>query len=230
MTKTKYWLPIVAISVVLIASSIAVNPIALATVAGVDEPLLFRWDPADTSSDPSNLIAINASFERAGLASESTSDVQGQVEGLLKGDSENNSETTVTTMTGPSTTITTTVKAKSQDANDLEGEILIDGERFATKLTLLASKTTTLEVTEVFSSPTLDQTSIQEKLTIPVTIVMCTDTAKCFKGFGVLRSESNITEVGGSTISFSTDTLEAELIGDAGLFELKLTKLQRTVT
>ena len=125
MTKTKYWLSILAISVVLIAGSIAVNPIALATVAGEDEPLLFRWDPADTSSDPNNLIVVSGSFTRTGISSDSTTDVQGQVEGLLKGDSENNSETTVVTSVGPST-ITTTVKAKSQDANDLEGEILID--------------------------------------------------------------------------------------------------------
>ena len=228
MTKTKFWLPIVAISLVLIAGSIAVSPIALATVTGVDEPLLFRWDPADSSSDPNNLIVITGSFTRVGLLSDSTTDVAGEVEGLLKGDSENNSETNVTTMVG-STTISTTVKAMSHDANDLEGEISIDGERFATKLTLLASKTTTLEVSEVFSGPTFSQSLMQEKLTIPVTVEMCADSVKCFTGFGVIRAESSITTSGGNTITFITETLEAEIIDDTGLFNLNLSKLQRIV-
>jgi len=228
MTKTKFWLPIVAISLVLIAGSIAVNPIALATVAGEDEPLLFSWNPADSSSDPNNLIVISGSFSRAGLLSDSTTDVAGEVEGVLKGDSENNSETSVTTTIG-TTTISTTVKAMTHDANDLEGEISIDGETFATKLTLLASKTTTLEVSEVFSGPTFSQSLMQEKLTIPVTVELCTDSGKCLEGFGVIRRELSTTESGGNVITFATDELEAELINDTGLFQLTLTKLQRTV-
>jgi len=56
------------------------------------------------------------------------------------------------------------------------------------------------------------------------------DNDKCFEGFGVIRRESSITEVGGGTVSFSTDTLEAELIDDTGLFELNLLRLQRTET
>ena len=229
MGKTKYWLSILAISVVLIAGSLAVSPIAIADDDDDDEtPISFVWDPADSSPDPNNLIVISGSFSRAGLLSDTTTDVAGEVEGLLKGDSENNSETTVTTMID-STTITTTVKAKSQDANDLEGEISIDGVTYATKLTLLASKTTTLEVSEVFSGPTFSQSLMQEKLTIPVTIEMCVDDDQCFQGFGVIRREVSATESEGSTITFSTDELEAELINDTGLFELKLSKLQRTV-
>jgi len=225
MTKT---IMILAIAVAFVAGSIGTGTIAYAGDDGEEEPLLFVWDPAETSSDPANLIAVNADFTRVGLSSDTTSDVQGEFEGLLKADSENNSETTQSTTVG-STTITTTVKAKSQDANDLEGEIQIDGDTFVTKLTLLKSKTTTLEVTDVFSSPIITQTSELKKLTIPVTIEMCSDDDNCFQGFGVLRRESNETTAGGSQITFSTDTLEAELIGETGFFELKMTRFQRTV-
>jgi len=225
MTKT---ILILAIAAAFVAGFIGTGTIAYAGDDGEGEPLLFVWDPAETSSDPTNLIAVNGAFTRIGLSSDTTSDVQGEFEGLLKGDSENNSETTQSTTVG-TTTITTTVKAKSQDANDLEGAIQIDGDTFVTKLTLLKSKTTTLEVTDVFSSPILMQTAAVKKLTIPVTVEMCNDDDKCFEGFGVLRRESNETTVGGSQITFSTDTLEAELIGEDGLFALSMTKFQRTV-
>ena len=217
---------ILAIAAAFVAGSIGTGTIAYAGDDGEDEPLLFSWNPADSSSDPNNLIVISGSFTRMGLISDSTLDVTAEFEGLLKGDSENNSETTVSTMVG-SNTITTTVKAKSQDADDLEGEFQIDGELFEAKLTLLKSKVTSVEVNEEFSGPTFSQTLEQQKITIPVTIEMCSDDDKCFEGFGVIRRESSTTLSGGSTITFATDELEAEVIGDTGLFVLNLSKLQR---
>ena len=226
MTKT---IMILAIAAAFVAGSIGTGTIAYAGDDGEDEPLLFRWDPADTSSDPNNLIVINNSFTRQGLTSETTSDVTAEIEGLLKGDSENNSETTVTTTAG-TTTITTMVTAKSQDGNDLEGQIQIDGETFVTKLSLLSSKITSLKVNEEFSGPTFSQALEQQKLTIPVSIEMCSDDDdKCFEGFGTIRREISKTSSGGTTIIFATDSLEAEVIGDTGLFELKMSKLQRTI-
>jgi len=226
MTKT---IMILAIAAAFVAGSIGTGTIAYAGDDGEDEPLLLRWDPADTSSDPNNLIVINNSFTRLGLTSETTSDVTAEIEGLLKGDSENNSETTVTTTAG-TTTITTTVIAKSQDASDLVGEIQIEGEGFDVKLKILGSKTTTLEVSAEFNSPSGSQTSEQDKLTIPVTIEMCnSDDTKCFQGFGTIRSESSQTTIGTSSVTFLTDSLEAELIGEDGLFELKMNKLQRII-
>ena len=232
MTRTKFWSSFLAISVVLIASFLAVSPIAIADDVddddGEDEELLFRWNPDDAFDDNGNFIVITGSLTRIGFFSDITRDVQGEVEGLLKGDSENNSEKIVST-TGPPT-ITTTIKAKSQDADDLEGVIQIGGNAFETKLTVLDSEATSLEVIDEISGPSGTQTATQERLTIPVTIEMCDDNDKCFDGFGVIRRESSITEFGGVTLSFSTDTLEAELIDDSGLFQLNLLRIQRTVT
>jgi len=226
MTKT---IMILAIAAAFVAGSIGTGTIAYAgNDDGEDEPLLFRWDPADTSDDLNHLIIIHGTFARMGLLSDSTTDVQAELAGLLKGDSENNSETTVSTTVG-TTTITTTVKAKSQDGNDLEGQIQIDGNVYETKFTLLESKITLLEVNEEFIGSTFSQALEQQKITIPVTIEMCTDDDKCFEGFGVIRRESSQTTSGGATITFATDELEAEVIGDSGLFQLKLSKLERIV-
>ncbi len=231
MTKT---IMILAIAAAFVAGSIGTGTIAYAgdddgEDDGEDEPLLFSWTPDDTSSDPNNLIVVNGGFQRLGLLSDSTSDVTAEIEGLLKGDSENNSETTVTTTAG-TTTITTMVTAKSQDGNDLEGQIQIDGETFVTKLSLLSSKITSLKVNEEFSGPTFSQALEQQKLTIPVSIEMCSDDDdKCFEGFGTIRREISETSSGGTTIIFATDSLEAEVIGDTGLFELKMSKVQRTI-
>ena len=223
MTKT---IIILAISMAFVVGSIATGTIAFAD--DEETPLFFSWDPADTSSDPNNLIIITATFSRIGLLSDSTTDVQGEFEGLLKGDSENESETTVTTTVGPNT-ISTTVIAESHDADGLEGEIQIDGDTFEAKLSLVESKTTTAQVNEEFSGPSGTQTLEQKKLTIPVTIEMCTDDDKCFEGFGIIRRESSQTTSGGFSITFTTDALEAEVIGDSGLFDLKMSRLQRTV-
>jgi len=69
MIKTKYWLSILAISVVLIAGSLAVSPIAIADDdngdddrEGEDEELLFRWNPDDAFSENRNFIIITGSF------------------------------------------------------------------------------------------------------------------------------------------------------------------------
>ena len=233
MTRTKFWSSFLAISVVLIAGSLAVSPIAIADDVddddGEDEELLFRWNPDDAFDDNGNFIVITGSLTRIGFFSDITRDVQGEVGGLLKGDSENNSEKIVSTTSG-SVTTTITIKAKSQDADDLEGVIQIGGNAFETKLTVLDSEATSLEVIDESSGPSGTQTATQERLTIPVTIEMCDDNDKCFDGFGVIRRESSITEFGGVTLSFSTDTLEAELIDDSGLFQLNLLRIQRTVT
>ena len=124
-------------AIALVAVSLAVSPIAIATNDGEDQPLLFSWNANDSSSDPNNLIIVTGSFTRMGLLSDTTTDVGGEFLGLLKGESENNSEKSVVT-TVSTTTISTTVKSSSHDANDLEGEIQIDGETFETKLTLTA--------------------------------------------------------------------------------------------
>ncbi len=82
---------ILAIAAAFVAGSIGTGTIAYAgDDDGDDEPLLFRWDPADTSSDPNNLIIITGSFSRMGLLSDSTTDVTAEFEGLLEGESENN--------------------------------------------------------------------------------------------------------------------------------------------
>ena len=215
-------------AIALVAVSLAVSPIAIATNVGEDQPLLFSWNANDSSSDPNNLIIVTGSFTRMGLLSDTTTDVGGEFLGLLKGESENNSEKSVVTTAGPAT-ISTTVKSSTHDANDLEGEMQIDGETFSTKLSLTASKTTVLEVIETFSEPTFSRSLNQAKLTIPVNVVMCDADGNCLEGFGVIRQEVSITSSGGNTITFATDSLEAEVIGEDGLFKLNLSKLQRTV-
>jgi len=192
------------------------------------QPITFSWTPDDTSSDPNHLVIVNGAFTRLGLLSDSTTDVEAEFQGALVGNPENVSETTVSTTVGTAT-ITTTVKAQSIGADPLTGEIRIDGEGFSATLSP-STRVTELGVEETFTGPTFSQTVVQEQLTIPVSISMCnTSNTKCFTGFGVIRTESSITSSGGSTITFSTDELEAEVIGDTGLFELNLSKIQRIV-
>jgi len=229
MAKTKYELSILAISIVLIAGSLAVSPIAIADDDDEEKetPLLFVWDPAETSSDPDNLITVSGSFTRVGLTSDTTSDVSGEIEGELEGQTDNESTTIQETIVG-STTITTTVNAHSDKADHLEGVIFIDGEGFVVDLEA-TSVATILEVTDEFTSPELDQSATLKKLTIPVEVEMNHDDVTIFEGFGVIRLESNRVEAGGSVITFTTTTLEAELIGDTGFFVLQMTHFQRTV-
>jgi len=149
----------------------------------------------------------------------------------LTGDVSNTSVETVTTTAG-STTITTTVEAHSHKTvkKISVGVISIDGEEFELKFKVVDNRATGLDITEEFSGPTFSQAVSQKKITIPGNMVMCNDDkTTCFEGFGVIRRESSITESGGNRITFATDELEAELIGDDGLFNLSLSKLQRIV-
>ena len=192
------------------------------------QPISFSWNPDDSSSDPNNLVVVNGSFTRIGLLSDTTTDVQGEFQGALVGNPEDVSETTVSTTIG-TLTIDTTVKSQSIGADPLTGEIRIDGERFSATLSP-STQVTELGVEETFTGPTFSQSLVQEKLTIPVAISMCnTSNTKCFTGFGIIREESSVTSSGGSTITFITDELESEIIGDTGLFKLNLSKLQRIV-
>jgi len=231
MTRTKFWSSILAISVVLIAGSLAVSPIAIADDVdddGEDEELLFRWNPDDTSEDLNNLIGISGSFSRIGFSSDITSDVQGEIEGELEGETDN--EFTVTSVSPGTTTITTTVNSHSRMVDGFKGQITIDGEEFDVEFKVASKRATTLQVTDEFTG-SLTQTSTQERLTIPVTIEMCDDNDKCFEGFGVIRRDSTITTtVVFGTVSFFNDSLEAELIGDTGLFQLNLLRFQKTIT
>ncbi len=226
MTQTIHYLPIIVIAAILIGS------ISVGTVAFADDddkkgtPISFVWDPADTSSDPTNLIVVTGSFTRVGLLSDSTTAVQGAVAGNLKDKIKNESITIQETSAG-STTITTTVEAHSQIAGKLQGIISIDGEDFDVKLKP-KSVVTQVTVTDVFSNPTQIDKATLGKTTIPVEVKMEADGVK-FEGFGVIRDESNTTEFGGSIVIIRTFTLEAEIIGDTGFFELKMLHFQRTV-
>jgi len=224
MTKTIHLLSILAIAVILIGS------ISIGTVAFADDhkkgetPISFSWNPDDASSDPNNLVVVNGSFERLSLLSDSTA-AQGEVTGTLKAKIKNESTTSVETTVG-TTTIATTVEAHSQKASKLKGTITIDGKVFSVNFKP-SGDVTILQVNESFTGPTFSQSLTQEKLTISGTIKMCTDDKECLKGFGVIRQQVSTTSSGGINITFVTDTLEAEVIGDSGLFKLTLSKLQR---
>jgi len=233
MTKTIHFLSILAIAVILIGS-ISIGTVAFADDDDDDDddkkgktPISFSWTPDDSSSDLNNLIIVSGSFSRLGLLSDTTTAVQGEFAGNLKAKIKNESTTSVVTTTG-STTISTTVEAHSQKASKLQGTITIDGEEFSVKFKP-AGQVTILQVTESFTGPTVNRSLTQEKITISGTVKMCTDDKECLEGFGTVRRESSITFFEGDTITFVTDELEAEVIGDSGLFKLGLSKLQRTV-
>jgi len=220
MTKILYVaiLPTIAILVAFWVMPVNADP---------PQPISFSWNPDDNSSDPSHLVIVSGSFSRMGLLSDSTTDVHGELSGKLIGKPQNNSETTVTTMAG-TTTITTSVSAFSRSADNFNGVIEIDGEAYTVMFKTTAVDPTILEVNETFSGPTFSQSLEQNKLTILGSIDMC-NADTCFEGFGIIREEVSTTISGGNQITFATDELEAEVIGDEGLFELKLSKLQRIV-
>jgi len=213
-------------------SGIAALMILYGTASAISAgDLDFVWDPADSSSDPTNLIVISGSFVRVGLFSDITTDVQGEISIGLTGAESNISETSLETTVGD-TTITTTVNAHSHETvkKNPDGVISIDGEDFKLKFKTSGTTVTVVDIDEEFVRPIGTTTLLQQKITIPGSIVMCNgDKTTCFEGFGVIRRESSVTEFGGSTVTFSTDELEAELIGDSGFFNLNLSKLQRTV-
>ena len=69
MTKT---IIILAIAAAFVAGTIGTGTIAYAgddSDDSEDQPLLFSWNPDDTSSDPNNLIIVNGVFARQGLGS-----------------------------------------------------------------------------------------------------------------------------------------------------------------
>ncbi len=225
MTKTIVYAILIA--------GIAVVMTLLGTASAISAgQLSFSWDPADNSGDPNNLIIVNGAFTRIGLISDTTSDVKGEVSIELTGTESNISNKIVVTTAGSATT-TITVNAHSHETvkKSPDGVITIDGEDFKFKFKTSGSTVPVVVVVDEFVSPTVTQSSTQQKITIPGSIVMCNDDkTNCFEGFGVIRRESSITESGGVTITFSTDSLEAELIGDTGFFELKMNRLQRTIT
>ena len=62
-------------AIALVAVSLAVSPIAIATNVSEDQPLLFSWNANDSSSDPNNLIIVTGSFTRMGLLSDTMAEV-----------------------------------------------------------------------------------------------------------------------------------------------------------
>jgi len=82
----------------------------------------------------------------------------------------------------------------------------------------------------VFTTPTDSRTSDQEKLTISGTVKMCNDNKECLKGFGTIQRE--VTQTTLPTLSFTgvEDKLEAEVIGDDGIFNLILFRSERIIT
>ncbi len=192
--------------------------------------LVFSWLPADTSSDPANLIIITGSFSRLGLLSDSTTDVQGSLEGMMIGAAKSISSKSVTTTAGTAT-ISTTVDAKSRGVNNLMGTVLIDGVAYTTTLKAAGLDATLIQVSETFTSPTFSQSVIISQVTIPTMVKMCNDDeSKCFHGFGTIRrGSSQSTTPSGESVTFSTDELEAEVLNEDGLFSLRLLFIQRTV-
>lgn len=186
-----------------------------------------RWINADSSSDPQNLVNINGSFSRLGLLSQTTTAVQGELQGSLVGTVKTISEDTITTTAG-TTTISTTVKAQSRNVNHIEGEIIIDGVVYSAQIKITGYSATQLIVAEKIISTSGTQTSDRTRLNIPIIITMCSDD-KCYQGFGDVRREMNTSTVGLTSVTFITDTFDAEVIGEDGLFALKMSRLQRTV-
>jgi len=224
MTQTIHFLSLLVVAVILIGST-SVGTVAVA--ADKEPPISFSWDPADTSTDPFHTISVNGAFTRIGLLSDTTADVQGELAGTLKSKIKNES-TTMTETTAGTTTITTTAEAHSQKAGKFQGTITIDGEEFSVKFKP-SGDATILQDTEAFSGPTFSQTSDGEKLTISGTVKMCNDNKECLEGFGTIQRDASQFTSPTLSVTIVTDTLEAEVIGDTGLFELKLSKLIRII-
>lgn len=237
MTKT---ILVLALATTIIMGTIALSilpayapsPKGLDVCEVIDEDncrLVFSWLRDDASSDPDNLIIITGSFSRLGLLSDSTFDVQGSLDGMMIGAAKSISSKSITTTAGTAT-ITTTVDAKSRGVNNLMGTVLIDGVAYTTTLKAAGLDATLLQVSETFTTPTSSQSVSQAKVTIPTMVKMCNDDeSNCFHGFGVIRRESSQTTSGGSTITFATDELDAEVLNENGLFRLTLSKIQRTL-
>jgi len=225
MTQTIHFLSILAIAVILIGS-ISVGTVAVA--ADEKPPISFSWDPADKSTDPFHRIVVSGTFTRLGLLSDTPLDVQGEIAGTLKSKIKNES-TTMTETIIDTTTITTTVEAHSHQADMFKGTITIDGEEFSVKFKP-SGDATMLKGTEVFTTPTFTQTSDQEKLTISGTVNMCNDNKECLEGFGIIRREVSQSPLPTLNVFITTDILEAEVIGDDGLFSLIMFRSETIIT
>jgi len=223
MTQTIHFLSILVVAVILVGST------SVGTVAADKEPpISFSWDPADTSDDPFNRIVVGGAFARVGFLSDTTTDVQGELKGNLKGGNNNEFTKTVENTVGTST-FTTTVESHSQKAGKFQGTITIDGEEFSVKFKP-SGDATILQETTVFSGPTFSQTSDGEKLTISGTVMMCNDDKECLEGFGVIRRDASQTISPTLSVIGTIDQLEAEVIGDDGLFNLNLFRSEQIIT
>jgi len=225
MTQTIHFLSILAIAVILIGS-ISVGTVAVA--ADKELPISFSWDPADKSTDPLHRIVVGGDFTRLGLLSDTTLDVQGEIAGTLESEIKNESTTMTETISG-TTTITTTVEAHSQEADEFKGTITIDGEEFSVEFEP-SGDATILQTTEAFTTPTTSQTSDREILTISGTVKMCNDNEECLEGFGIIRREVSQTPLPTLNVFMTTDRLEAEVIGDDGLFRLNMFRSETIIT
>jgi len=225
MTQTIHFLSILAIAVILIGS-ISVGTVVVA--ADEELPISFSWDPADKSTDPLHSIDVNGAFTRLGLLSDTTTDVQGEIAGTLESEIENES-TTMTEITIGTTTFTATAEAHSQEADEFKGTITIDGEEFSVEFEP-SGDATILQTTEAFTTPTTSQTSDGEILTISGTVKMCNDNEECLEGFGIIRREVTQSTLPTLNAFITTDRLEAEVIGDDGLFSLNMFRSERIFT
>jgi len=123
-------------------------------------------------------------------------------------------------------TITTTAEAHSQEADEFRGTITIDGEEFSVEFEP-SGDVAIFQDTKVSTGPTTDDTRNLEMLTISGTVNMCNDNEECLEGFGIIRRSLSQTLDPSGSVTFLTDTLEAEVIGDDGLFRLELNRLER---
>jgi len=223
--KVQWAVPIIASILILGTLGISQNVFVSAEAGEEKTPISFSWDPADTSADPNHLIIISGTFERQGPIPDSTTDLKGELAGTLKSKIKNESTTMTETIDGTKT-ITTTAEAHSQKAGKFQGTITIDGEEFSVKFKP-SGDVTILQDIQVSTGPTIDLTINLEKLTISGTVKMCNDNKECLEGFGIIQRLSSQSSEPLGSVTFVTDLLEAEVIGDDGLFELELTRTER---
>ena len=225
MTQTIHFLSILAIAVILIGS-ISVGTVVVA--ADEELPISFSWDPADKSTDPFHRIVVGGDFTRLGLLSDTTTDVQGEIAGTLESEIENESTTMTETIDGTKT-ITTTAEAHSQEADEFRGTITIDGEEFSVEFEP-SGDVAIFQDTKVSTGPTTDETRNLELLTISGTVKMCNDNEECLEGFGIIRREVSQSTLPTFNAFITTDRLEAEVIGDDGLFRLNMFRSESIIT
>jgi len=223
--RTVWIVPVIASILILGALGFSQNVFVPAEANGGETPISFSWDPADTSADRNHIIVISGTFERQGQVSDRTTAVQGEIAGTLESEIENESTTMTETIDGTKT-ITITAEAHSQEADEFKGTITIDGEEFSVEFEP-SGDVAIFQDTKVSTGPTIDETINKEILTISGTVKMCNDNEECLEGFGIIRRQLLQTLDPSGSITFLTDTLDAEVIGDDGLFKLELDRLER---